>query len=184
MAIMTCPECGHEFDSTASKCPNCGQKITSVAERPYGEYICCPRCNSSDLRATRPYENGHKALDGAVVVGGVGILVGTIKDKNVDLTCLKCGKGFKEDDGLIARYGDNPSDLESDIVGMLKEGRRMEAVARYKKEKNTDLKTALSYIVELSNKYNLEPPKTKKGTGCAAVIALFMVLSGTLFLLL
>lgn len=45
MAIIKCPECGHEVSSAAEKCPNCGVAIA-------GNIMTCPDCGRVVLRST------------------------------------------------------------------------------------------------------------------------------------
>ena len=38
MAIIKCPECGHQVSEKAPTCPSCGVEIA-------GNITCCPNCN-------------------------------------------------------------------------------------------------------------------------------------------
>ena len=60
-----------------------------------GELLKCPKCGSTQLTSNKKGFSGGKALAGAVVAGGVGLLAGTIGSGKVEITCLKCGKKFK-----------------------------------------------------------------------------------------
>jgi DNA-directed RNA polymerase subunit RPC12/RpoP len=57
--------------------------------------VHCPRCNSTQIQAMKKGFSGKKAVVGAVLTGGIGILAGTIGSNKVLLNCLKCGKQFK-----------------------------------------------------------------------------------------
>lgn len=59
------------------------------------ELIKCPRCQSTQVTANKKGFSGAKALAGAALTGGVGLLAGTIGSNKVKITCLGCGKEFK-----------------------------------------------------------------------------------------
>ena len=37
MALVKCPECGHEVSSDAQTCPNCGKPVDATAQNSYPE---------------------------------------------------------------------------------------------------------------------------------------------------
>lgn len=53
--------------------------------------LYCPNCGSSQLVANKKGFGAGKALTGAVLTGGVGLLAGFIGSGKVKVTCLKCG---------------------------------------------------------------------------------------------
>ena len=57
--------------------------------------LYCPYCGSSQLSANKKGFGAGKALTGAVLTGGIGLLAGFIGSGNVKITCLKCGKVLK-----------------------------------------------------------------------------------------
>lgn len=59
------------------------------------EKLYCPHCGSSQLVANKKGFGLGKAVTGAVLTGGVGLLAGFIGSGNVKITCLKCGKTMK-----------------------------------------------------------------------------------------
>ena len=63
-----------------------------------GQKICCPKCGSDQITADQKGFSGGKALAGAVLTGGIGLLAGTIGSKEVIITCLKCGNQWKAGD--------------------------------------------------------------------------------------
>ncbi len=54
----------------------------------------CPKCLSTSLTAQKKGFGFGKAAAGAVTVGGLGLLVGGIGSKKIEVTCLKCGHKF------------------------------------------------------------------------------------------
>lgn len=100
MALINCPECGKEISDKAASCPNCGfpVKVNKASENE--EYLCCPKCHSKELHAEKKGYSGGKALAGVVLTGGIGLLAGTIGSKDIQITCLKCGKRFKAGEAL------------------------------------------------------------------------------------
>jgi len=46
------------------------------------------------LTANKKRFSGKKAVVGGLLIGGVGLLAGTIGSNKVKITCLSCGKEF------------------------------------------------------------------------------------------
>ncbi|MES2265578.1 MAG: hypothetical protein V4520_02380 [Bacteroidota bacterium] len=59
------------------------------------EEIKCPKCASNQLTANKKGFSGGKAVAGALLTGGIGLLAGTIGSNKVIITCLNCGNQFK-----------------------------------------------------------------------------------------
>lgn len=59
------------------------------------DQIKCPKCASTQISADKKGFSGKKAVAGAILTGGIGLLAGTIGSNKTQLTCLKCGKTFK-----------------------------------------------------------------------------------------
>jgi len=57
--------------------------------------ILCPKCGSNQLTANKKGFSGKKAVAGAIVTGGIGLLAGTIGSNKIIITCLNCGHQFK-----------------------------------------------------------------------------------------
>ena len=57
--------------------------------------IRCPKCGSNQITADKKGFSGTKAVAGAVLTGGIGLLAGTIGSNKVKITCLACGHQFK-----------------------------------------------------------------------------------------
>lgn len=115
MALISCPECGKEISDKAFACPNCGnpmnqqsQQVVQVQQVQQEEYLCCPKCGSRELHAEHKGFSGGKALAGALITGGIGLLAGTIGSRDTQITCLKCGKRFKAGEARVVR---NPSSV-------------------------------------------------------------------------
>lgn len=61
--------------------------------------IQCPKCKSTQIMANQKGFSGGKAIAGAVLTGGVGLLAGNIGSKKIVITCLNCGKSFAPGQG-------------------------------------------------------------------------------------
>lgn len=57
--------------------------------------VCCPKCGSNQITANKKGFSGKKAVGGAILTGGIGILAGTIGSNKIVITCLNCGNQFK-----------------------------------------------------------------------------------------
>ena len=66
--------------------------------------LYCPHCGSSQLVANKKGFGAGKALTGAVLTGGVGLLAGFIGSGKVKVTCLKCGCTWKPGELLTEPY--------------------------------------------------------------------------------
>jgi hypothetical protein len=53
--------------------------------------IHCPNCNSTQITAQKHGFSAGKAVAGAVVTGGLGLLAGLHGSRDIDVTCLSCG---------------------------------------------------------------------------------------------
>ncbi len=60
--------------------------------------VKCPRCGSTQLSANKKGFSGTKAVGGAILTGGIGLLAGTIGSNKIIITCLACGHEFKPGD--------------------------------------------------------------------------------------
>lgn len=56
------------------------------------EKLYCPHCGSSQLTANKKGFGAGKAVTGAILTGGIGLLAGFIGSGDVKITCLKCGR--------------------------------------------------------------------------------------------
>lgn len=54
----------------------------------------CPKCYSTSLTAHKKGFGIGKAIIGAAITGGIGLVAGNIGAKKVRVTCLKCGNQF------------------------------------------------------------------------------------------
>jgi DNA-directed RNA polymerase subunit RPC12/RpoP len=191
MALINCPECGKEISDKAVSCPSCGVPINTLVKENKSdeEYLCCPKCMSKDLYSEHKGFSGGKALVGAVVAGGIGILAGTIGSKDVQVTCLKCGNKFKAGEARIVRTGSKADELEKRVLWLLCENKTIEARQLYESETHCTHNEAHSYILRLIEKVpenRTEEQKIKmreyyenrnKNGGCFGVIAILIIVS-------
>ena len=59
----------------------------------------CPKCGSNQITSDKKGFSGKKAVAGALLTGGIGILAGTIGNNKIKITCLLCGHEFKPGEG-------------------------------------------------------------------------------------
>lgn len=133
------------------------------------DQIYCPKCGSNQLTTDKKGFSGGKALAGAVLTGGIGLLAGTIGSNNVIITCLACGHQFKPGEG-----GKPPVDkakLEQEIVDMLKQGKnKSDAIGYAKTEGRPGLFEASKLVETIIAREGLQVAKPKGG--CAVLILL------------
>lgn len=71
--------------------------------------VKCPKCGSNQITANKKGFSGTKAVAGAVLTGGVGLLAGTIGSNKVVITCLNCGNQFRPGQTAKPRPAFNPN---------------------------------------------------------------------------
>ena len=54
----------------------------------------CPKCGCTNLSADKKGFGIGKAVVGAALTGGIGLIAGNIGAKKIRVTCLKCGHQF------------------------------------------------------------------------------------------
>lgn len=60
--------------------------------------VLCPKCNSNQITSNQKGFSGGKAVAGAILTGGIGLLAGLHGSKKVMITCLSCGYQYKAGD--------------------------------------------------------------------------------------
>lgn len=183
MALINCPECGKEISDKATSCPKCGnpfnQQPQVVAEEndENKEYHRCPHCHSKELRSDKKGFSGGKALAGVVLTGGIGVLAGTIGYKNIQFTCMKCGKKFKLGDALyITDKG--KAELDKELTEVITTKGSQAAYQFYMKQTGSSIKASIDYVDSFitSNRIRSKKP------GCAAIILLLVLLTSSLLI--
>lgn len=71
-----------------------GQAKQRIAENKANGVACCPKCGSTSLSANKKGFGVGKAVVGAALTGGIGLIAGNIGAKKVRITCLNCGHQF------------------------------------------------------------------------------------------
>ena len=160
--------------------------ITNVCEPTISrsqspDRIGCPKCGSTELHAEKQGFSGKKALVGAVLTGGIGLLAGTIGSKNVKITCLKCGHSFKAGEGKTIKGVRKVSFPESFVMDevvlqKLKEGLKYAAATEYGKIHNMEFLDSIeiveAYIKLHPSCYVEKNSSANSNNGCAAIIVI------------
>ena len=168
MALIKCPECGKEISDKAIACPNCGNPMNQQAQQE--EYLCCPKCGSRELHAEHKGFSGGKALAGALVTGGIGLLAGTIGSRDTQITCLKCGNKFKAGEAVVKKPGgDSVSEDEAMVLSFLPA--KLQAVKWYKERHNCSLSEAKDAVDAIAAKHSSELAYgNTSGSGCSIIV--------------
>lgn len=103
---VQCGVCNKDFLTTINHitksiahCPYC----TGIEDVPQGivaappptpPEVHCPKCKSTQITANKKGFGIGKAVAGAALTGGVGLLAGFIGSGKVKVTCLNCGFEF------------------------------------------------------------------------------------------
>lgn len=70
-------------------------KRERIKENRQNGIACCPKCGSTSLSANKKGFGVGKAVVGAALTGGIGLVAGNIGAKKVWVTCLNCGHRWK-----------------------------------------------------------------------------------------
>jgi len=134
------------------------------------EYLCCPKCGSRELHAEHKGFSGGKALAGALVTGGIGLLAGTIGSRDTQITCLKCGNKFKAGEAVVKRPGgDSVSEDETMVLSFLPA--KLQAVKWYKERHNCGLSEAKDAVDAIAAKHSSELAYgNTSGSGCSIIV--------------
>lgn len=71
------------------------QRQLEEQRRQFEAQAKCPKCGSTSLSGGKQGFGYGKAVAGAVLLGGVGLLAGGIGANKTVVTCLNCGYKFK-----------------------------------------------------------------------------------------
>ncbi len=144
--------------------------------------IRCPKCGSNQLTANKKGFSGAKAVGGAILTGGIGLLAGTLGSNKVKITCLACGKEFKPGEGRtvtipVVTQSTVSQDttttpalnaVDQRIIELCSAGTKLAAVKYYKDQSGLGLKEAKDYVDNLAAQHGIAP----KG-GCFVATACY-----------
>lgn len=156
MALINCPECNKEVSDKAPACPNCGVPIYT----PDKEYIVCPVCKSKDVTTSKKGFSGKKAVAGAVLTGGIGLLAGTIGSNRVMLYCNKCGNRFTNKEAEVVVEGTDADKRKEEMVSSIlkfveDEGNKEEFIKEFAKNFKLSVPEAKETVEKLNQEYSL-----------------------------
>lgn len=182
MALINCPECGKEISDKAISCSNCGNPIQSPTPEEK-EYLVCPKCGSKELHSQKKGFSGGKAVAGAVLTGGIGLLAGTIGSKDVLITCLKCGNRFKAGDARIIKEGG--ISLDQKILNKYHETESIvPCVQLYKNETNSEFSEATRFVTRVLEENSIDWKAKSKSQNSGCMLVLILIVSvGSIFAL-
>jgi hypothetical protein len=82
--------------------------------------IHCPKCGGTQFHTDKKGFSGKKAVAGALLTGGIGVLAGTIGSNKVKITCLSCGYEFAPGQGnkTDSFLPPNPRPLSRPAIGL------------------------------------------------------------------
>ena len=186
MALIKCPECGKEISDKAIACPNCGNPMNQQAQQE--EYLCCPKCGSRELHAEHKGFSGGKALAGALVTGGIGLLAGTIGSRDTQITCLRCGNRFKAGEAKVVRNTLNATNAtaeEQEILDKINSQGKLSTVKWYKETHNCGLAEAKDAVDAIVDKHSSELSYANtSGSGCSIIVLIGISITlGAMFIL-
>lgn len=152
--------------------------------------IHCPKCNSTQVTATKKGFSGKKAVAGAILTGGIGLLAGTIGSNKIKITCLSCGHEFRPGEGKTAltdndmkkveqqpskidelrkelderkRLFSSADNMNEALLKILDEGFVRGAVNHYQKIMKVSKEEATDYVEKFIVEHNLSDKVKRKG---------------------
>ena len=189
---MYCKNCGKELNNDSNFCPSCGTSINSDSknfsiEKENSEQkqqrIHCPKCLSDQITDNPKGFSVGKAIGGAVLTGGIGLLAGFHGSSNTIITCLSCGHQFKPGEGIIADSAESYiKEIDNEIINILKTSSSLlEAVQVCTQKRSMPLVEAKKYVEDLASRENISLNSNKGG--CAGVVAIIVIVGGSILTL-
>ncbi|MCC7513876.1 MAG: hypothetical protein IT212_04185, partial [Bacteroidia bacterium] len=134
----------------------------------------CPKCGSVKYIAdTKGFSTG-KAVAGAILTGGIGLLAGTLGSKDVVLTCVGCGHKYKPGEGKPVHSEEYLAQIDAQVKELLKEGKDAAAINLLKEKKDMSNWDATLKCGEIKQNLGI------KAKGCAGVLLLLITLGGAM----
>ena len=145
------------------------QQIQQIVQPQQEEYLCCPKCGSRELHAEHKGFSGGKALAGALITGGIGLLAGTIGSRDTQITCLKCGNKFKAGEAKVVRNNNTKAnEEEAEVLNIVNSQGKLSAIKWYKETYNCGLAEAKDAVDSICAKHNVVGDVS--GTGCSIIV--------------
>ena len=145
--------------------------------------IKCPKCGSSNLSAEKKGFSGKKAVAGALLTGGIGLLAGTIGSNDTMVTCLKCGYRFKAGQAVVRQVDEDNKPIIDDkkIRNVIAGKGRMQAIKYCHENLGMDSEWAKDHVDHIIKDQGLKPLSATEGidndsAGCFAVIVIAILL--------
>lgn len=139
--------------------------------------IKCPKCGSTQITANKKGFSGKKAIAGAVLTGGIGLLAGTIGSNNIVITCLSCNNTFQPGEGAEKLLLEEGSEFEQQIITTIRTKGLLAATVQVKEKTGVDLSVAKECVDSIVSKHGLRS-QLPVGKGCAGVIIFAMSVVG------
>ncbi len=143
--------------------------------------IRCPKCKSSQITANKKGFSGKKAVAGALLTGGIGLLAGTIGSNKIKITCLSCGNTFNAGEGLVTSKTQPTNTvsngslseteaLDQEILNTLSSSNLLLAVKKCKDLTGWDLFKSKNYVDDLLKKNGIKESNTSKPSSSIAIV--------------
>lgn len=189
---MYCKNCGKELNDDNKYCSSCGTNVNSELENNSTEKeiteqkqqkIHCPKCLSDQITDNPKGFSVGKAIGGAVITGGIGLLAGFHGNSNTIITCLNCGHQFKPGEGIIAYDAKSYiKEIDTEIINILKTSSSLlQAVQVCTQKRSMPFAEAKKYVEDIAGRANISLSNSKGG--CAGIVAIIVIVGGSILTL-
>lgn len=159
--------------------------------------VTCPKCGSDQITAIKKGFSGKKAVAGAVLTGGIGLLAGTIGSNKIKVACLACGNTWDPVDKVkdAQRELDESKKRLKETNDQLKNmNAENKAVDAFKKSYEAgdkenafellkqNMPTATKYIDADDAYHKIKKGEEKFKIGCIAALAIGLIIALWYFL--
>lgn len=145
------------------------------------DQIKCPKCSSTQIHADKKGYSAGKAAAGVILTGGIGLAAGAIGKNKVIITCLKCGNQFKPGEGDAPKHFEGTTEFSTEKLKEILLNESLTNAIIYRKNKTgCDQATAKKYVSSFAKKNGIKT----SNVGCAGILLLFIILSGSLIAIL
>lgn len=179
---MYCSKCGIELEDQSKFCNSCGLPTTNTqVESKQEDIIKCPKCLSAHLTANQKGYNAGKALGGAVLTGGIGLLAGFHGSKDVMITCMACGHSFKAGEGIVSKEPINKLEgLDLALFELIQKNEKLLAMKACREGMGLSISEANDYLNKLASENGLTYTNEPSKSGCAGVLIALITIGGLL----
>lgn len=159
--MARCTFCDHRNPTGAQRCESCGAELPGAYEQPQEsleEMLAALLADGQKIEAVKLYRERT----------GAGL-----REAKDAVEALERGEGLPPEKSGLAGVSPN---LEQDVVSLLQDGRKMDAIKLYREQTGAGLAEAKQAVEALGADHGIQP----SAGGCATVLLSVLLIVGVL----